>query len=372
MKIRCNAVRTALVAGVAGAVAIAVSISLFASGQIGSTPTGSIVDLDGGPRRLVFAGIIGNGSSQVYAVNDDGSGLMNLTNDNLWNIKPAVSPDGSKVAYLGYEGGVAPYGATANIYVINSDGSSKQKVTEVHNGIGRVVWSPDSSRIAFEETNQISVVNADGTDRKTLTDDERPVSNFNPAWMSDDRIAFEKVRYDENERRFPESSFYEIQVNTGNITKLFDFDYNISGAHVWSPDQTKIAFKQGEQQDGALSGSLLYVMDAQGHDPTKLTSSESGSPMIPVWGSDSHKIVFNNGQEFIEVKTNNASIRNLAKSEQNDSIVAWSDDGNEVAFERSMGEEGYAICVMDSDGSDQKKIVELRYPNFGESVDWLP
>lgn len=284
-----------------------------------------------------------------------------------------ASPDGTKIAYLGYEGGVAAYGTSASLYVINSDGSNKTELAEAINGnFGRTVWSPDGTRIVFEEGGQISVVNADGTGRRALTDDEHPVSNFNPVWMSDDRIAFEKVRYDEAERRFPESSFYEIKVSSGIVSKMFDFDYNISGSHVWSPDLRKIAFKQNAQPDEGFSPTLLYVMDAQGQNQTSLTSAEFGSPGIPVWAPDSNRIVFNDGQQFVQVKANDGSVESLAKSEQHDSVEAWSDDGSKIAIVRSRGEEVYSIYVMDNDGSDQTKVVELSYPHFGGSIDWLP
>jgi Tol biopolymer transport system component len=360
-------VKATLIAGIAGAIAVASFFVLFANGLILLPGNGT----DDSRRRLVFTGFVDDGSSQLYVVNEDGSGLTNLTNDSLWKIKPRASPDGSKIAYLGYEGYPAGHGTNVGIFIINVNGGGKEKISESFNGIGNLVWSPDGKRIAFEEQRQISIVNVDGTGYRSLTSDERPVSNFGPVWMSDNRIAFEKVRYDENERRFPESSFYEIEVDTGNVSKLFDFDYNISGTHVWSPDRTKIVFKQGTLPNEDFSPTLLYIMDSQGHNPKRLTSAESGLPVLPVWAPDSNRIVFSRGQEFVQLEVDSGRISNLAESEPHDSVVDWSDDGSKIVFVRAE-EDGYSICVMHSDGSNQKRIVDASYPNFGDSIDWLP
>lgn len=354
-------------AGLAVGIGFVILFSSFSNGLVSEDGN---MDAESPQYRIVFAAIVDQDNYDLYVINADGSNLTNLTNDKLWDVWPRVSPDGSKIAYHSFEGQPAGYGTLAYISVINNDGTGKKQILESTNGVGHIVWSPDSSRIAFNESNQIVVVNADGTGYKSLTSDERPVSNFNPVWMSNDTIAFEKVRYDEKERRFPEASFYEVDISSGETRKLFDFDYNNSGSHVWSSDRSKIAFKQS----GDTFSTFLYVMDSQGNNPTKATTTDSGAPGIPLWSPDSSKILFSNSREFVQISiddSGNVATTSLAKSGSFDEVEAWSDDGRKIAFTRGMDEEGYAIYVMDSDGGNQKKVVELRFPDYAGSIDWL-
>jgi len=41
-----------------------------------------------------------DGSSEIYAMNADGSGLRRLTNDPAEDDSPAISPDGSRIVFL--------------------------------------------------------------------------------------------------------------------------------------------------------------------------------------------------------------------------------------------------------------------------------
>lgn len=103
----------------------------------------------------------------IYKVNADGTGTVNLTNtpEKLEDY-PVVSPDGSKIAYLfAWEGGF-------EIYVMGIDGSNPRPVTS-RNGDLTPTWSPDGSRIAFTSVRSGSFniwsVNADGSDLKQVT-----------------------------------------------------------------------------------------------------------------------------------------------------------------------------------------------------------
>ena len=66
--------------------------------------------------KIVF-GATQNGYSQIYSVNPDGTGLVELTTSG--GVAPAWSPDGSRIAFIGGAGG---------IYIMNADGSSAHSV----------------------------------------------------------------------------------------------------------------------------------------------------------------------------------------------------------------------------------------------------
>ncbi|AFU58085.1 translocation protein TolB signature-containing protein [Candidatus Nitrososphaera gargensis Ga9.2] len=52
--------------------------------------------------RVVFSSLMNRTDTyQLYIVNDDGTGLMKLTEDDgMWYFEPVSSPDGSKIVYV--------------------------------------------------------------------------------------------------------------------------------------------------------------------------------------------------------------------------------------------------------------------------------
>jgi len=139
-------------------------LAVFASGN---SPTWSP---DG---RIAFA------NGDIYVVNGDGSGLIDLTNDlAALEVYPAWSPDGTKVAFVSNRGGAY------DLYVMNADGTSVAQLTHDQATEGRPAWSPDGTRIAFASDKggdaEIYVMNADGSNVVRLTNSAGP--DGWPAW----------------------------------------------------------------------------------------------------------------------------------------------------------------------------------------------
>jgi len=63
-------------------------------------------------------------TSQIYIMNADGSAKTNLTMGRSHDMRPAISPDGKKVAFTGWndEG--------MFIYLMDIDGSNRRKITK--------------------------------------------------------------------------------------------------------------------------------------------------------------------------------------------------------------------------------------------------
>ena len=74
----------------------------------------------------------------LYKVGMDGGKAEPLLHDFAWNIHPAISPDGSKIAFISDRDGVS------NVWIMDNDGSNLQQVTkEKNNLIHSPKWSPD-------------------------------------------------------------------------------------------------------------------------------------------------------------------------------------------------------------------------------------
>src|SRR5207248_3000848 len=84
-----------------------------------------------------------DGNDEIYVMNADGSGQVNLTNNPALDQVPAWSPDGSKIAFTSGRDG------NDEIYVMNADGSSQVNLTNTPGYDEVPLWSPDGTKIVF-------------------------------------------------------------------------------------------------------------------------------------------------------------------------------------------------------------------------------
>jgi Tol biopolymer transport system component len=127
--------------------------------------------------KIVFVGNQ-SGTWQLYTINPDGSDMIQITNfpPTIWETwYPAFSPDGKRIAF-GRDTLVHPCNNTfgvpasgcADLYVINADGTGLIQLT--HDGLSSVPrWSQDGTRIVFNHVRPltgesvIATMSADGT-----------------------------------------------------------------------------------------------------------------------------------------------------------------------------------------------------------------
>ncbi len=120
-----------------------------------------------------------------------------------WDAEPAVSPDGTLIAFIRVKGLIERGGQRnlAALFVVNDDGSGLRRLTSWRTDAGTPDWSPDGTRIAFNSSDhfgsratQIEVIDADGSGRQTLTDGGAGIRSFWPTWSPDgSAIAFTRI-----------------------------------------------------------------------------------------------------------------------------------------------------------------------------------
>lgn len=264
---------------------VLVAVALLAGFSQLTTP----VHAQGGGGKILFtsnrdyAG--GQNMSDIYVMNADGSGLVDLTNRSAESeLRPAWSPDGTRIVFQREVPG--SYHDT-EIFAMNADGSGITRLTNSPGSDELPAWSPDGSRIAFISFRDnptggtgIFVMNADGTNVQRLTLNPQ-YSDSTPAWSPDGtRIAFAAVRDGATQHQL-----YVMNADGSNLKRL-TFGGQFDHGPMWSPDGARIAFTS--RRDGNFE---IYVMDSDGGNQRRLTNNpdDDGSPS---WSPDGSKIVF--------------------------------------------------------------------------------
>jgi len=237
-------------------------------------------------------------------------------------------------------------------YIVDPDGSNQIRLDQCHYFLQ---WSPDGTRIAFcGLEGGICIADADGTN---LSKVELPgILNGGLSWSPDGaKIAIVCV--------FPQSpnnyiaEVYTINVETGELERLTDtpdiYEYGPS----WSPEGSQIAFAT------LASPFPIYVMDADGSKQRLLTTvPQLGGPIS--WSPDGKKIMYVSrigergyGEIYLVDVEDGTSINLTNSPDIHDCDPAWSPDGNRIAF--SSGKYGCEqIHVMDADGSNVAKLTD--------------
>lgn len=108
------------------------------------------------------------GFHEIWRLNADGGGPLQLTSDKRENGSPAWSPDGKTFAYYSKQ-----VDGSYQIMTANADGTGARKLTNAGNNWSPV-WSPDGNHIAFTSTRgggmAIWVMDKTGGSVQQLTD----------------------------------------------------------------------------------------------------------------------------------------------------------------------------------------------------------
>jgi TolB protein len=200
-------------------------------------------------------------------------------------MQPTWSPDGSKIAFAGFLNypPMTPVQTTrqigtSEIFVVNADGTGLVRLTSNNVNDEGPAWSPDGTRIAFASDYQIFVMNAEGTGLKRLTHDN--AFDIEPAWSPDGT----KIAFSTDRGRGKNSVIFSMNADGTGVTQLTkDPGYDIQPA--WSPDGTKIAFASERKV-----GYGIYLMNPDGSEQTSITGPDGY--LHPSWSPDGKMIAY--------------------------------------------------------------------------------
>jgi Tol biopolymer transport system component len=306
--------------------ALALSLAVFAGLWL-FPPSVTQAAFPGANGKIVFSGNSA-GNEEVYAVNSDGTGQTNLTNNSAADNLPAWSPDGSRVVF------VSNRNANEEIYVMDADGSNVVQLTD-NGAVDRYPsWSPDGTRIAFAS-----------------------LRNFPWKIYSMDSVDIDSDSNGDNLVQLTSNAASDLQP-------------------VWSPDGTRMAFVSDR-----TGFAQVFVMSAvDGSSQTRLTNN-SAQNQTPDWSPDGTRVAFASNRsgsynvysmDAVDVDSDGNG-DNLAQltfdAAFGTGAPSWSPDGSQIAF-HSDRDGRYAIYVMQANGLGQTKVTDDPGDNFDPA--WGP
>jgi WD40 repeat protein len=195
---------------------------------------------------------------EIFIMNTDGSGLVQLTHDLAFAGFPSWSPDGRTIAYSSYPGDAYIPGCVgttlcpSDLYTIDVDGNGQRRLTEDDADESMATWSPDGKRIVFRgETlngGAIEIADADGMNRSRIFEEELG-SNLlrTPAWSPDGS----QILFLYSSERLVD--VWVVHPDGSGAHRLLQtrMDTN-AGPPVWSPDGQTFAYTESGGMDVEL------------------------------------------------------------------------------------------------------------------------
>lgn len=293
----------------------AVAVASLASLAVGA----AVAAVPGGNGAVVFQSVNRKGvaNPEIWARTPAGQ-FVNLTNNPASDMYPAVSPDGTKIAFSSSRDGAS------GIYVMAINGKNVVRLTKDTTPNQDPTWSPDGKQIAFESFrdghSEIYAMNADGSNVRRLT---TSTTSMEPAWSPDGtRIAFTSTRPGRP------VGIYTMAPDGSNVQYVTPSVIG-NAFPSWSPDSASITFAAANE---------VFTVPSTGGTAKKLTSFRRAA-FASIYSPDGRQIAYQSGENlkdneiFAMAATAGAVQTNLSNDPADDRNPDWAPTGTLAAVE---------------------------------------
>ena len=239
--------------------------------------------------KIVFTSA-GAVNREIYLMNPDGSGQVNITNHPADDLFPVWSPTGEHILFVSDRMWVR------DLFIMDADGANVRRVFRDREHRQRPTWAPDGEHIAYEriedEERFIYTATIDGKN------EEKIAEGYEPTWAPDSpELAFNRAR-----------RIILLNLRTGIEKKLRPDGIAWQSNPAWDTTGDKIAFSWNlqpiEPPPGVLPGERFLIPDAWfdnttiyivNRDGTGLDQivDEAGQEVIwPTWSPDGTELIY--------------------------------------------------------------------------------
>jgi len=253
------------------------------------------------------------------------------------------------------------------LWVMDYDGGNQHPLTSLHSVALTPRWSPDASRIAFTcfapvsgvVSAQICMYSFDAN--KLVTFARYRGTNNSPTWSPDGSQVMFSSSMQGNPALF-------VTDASGNRPKRVTFASNgADTSPAWNPKTGQtVAFvsdRGGTPQ--------LYMMNADGTDTRKIDLSDMGYVIDPAWSPNGQLLAFSwrrpsGNYDIYIMDVVSHEIREITRDSGRNERPSWAPDGRHIVFE-STRSGTRQIWTMLADGSSAR---QLTTSGHNESPNW--
>ena len=290
-------------------------------------------------------------TAEIYLMNGDGTNVRRITNNTNAEGFPTLSPDGKRIVFE--SNGLRKESNPINwasLFVMNVDGSGEVSLVPGNSA----TWSQDSKSIAFHAS-------ASGKGK--------PITGLPGAAANDSDIFILNV-----------DDFLSKKSAARNITNNPDA---VDDDPDWSPDGEKIAFTSHAVTDDQTNPvtAEIYVVDANGKGKPRRLTNNTEEERGPDWSPDGKLIAYmcRKGEavegrsigtfEICIMNADGSGQKRITNNRLAELTPSWSPDGKQIIFHRAVGGVGqFQLFTMNADGTDEKQLTFP--PGFNGFASW--
>ena len=232
----------------------------------------------------IFYSSNASGSFQIWAISPFGTNNRQITSTVQNAIQPALSPNGNKLAFAGYNN------TTIDIYICNSDGTNLINLTKGLPGEQNTnpSFSYNGKKITFQSnrlntsagTTDIWVMKSNGVCQRAFTPFYSSYSDIYPKYSTTKK----RILFSSN--RGNSSLIYDLYLANNKVFTRLTYNFNNSYSSSWNPSgKLIVANQQVNIATDNIGYGQLTIINTQGNNVKQLTTYINSMGLSPYTNS---------------------------------------------------------------------------------------